>query len=70
MASPTLDMSLSELWKRVKDREAWFAAVCGVAESWTHLTEQITISENEYYLCIGRLYLFIEKCLFKCFTHF
>ena len=50
MASPTLDMSLSELWKRVKDREAWFAAVYGVAESWTHLTEQITISENEYYI--------------------
>ena len=28
-------MSLSKLWKMVKDRLAWFAAVCGFAESVT-----------------------------------
>ena len=30
-----MDMSLSKLWKIVKDREVGHAAVHGVAKSWT-----------------------------------
>ena len=31
----SMDMSLSQLWKMVKDREAWCAAIHGVTKSQT-----------------------------------
>ena len=34
----SMDMSLSKLWKMVKEREAWRAAVHGVIKSWTPLS--------------------------------
>ena len=35
----SMDMSLSEFWEVVMDREAWHAVIHGVAKSWTRLND-------------------------------
>ena len=34
----SMDVSLSELWEMVMNREAWHAEIHGVAKSWTRLS--------------------------------
>ena len=35
----SVDVSVSELWELVMHREAWRAAIHGVAKSWTRLSD-------------------------------
>ena len=44
----SMDMSLSKLWKMVKDRKAWHAAVHGVTKSWTRLSDWTTAIPDCY----------------------
>ena len=48
----SMDMCLSKFWEIVKEREAWRAAVHGVAKSQTQLSNSTKQKETELKLCI------------------
>ena len=70
----TMDMNLSRLWELVMDREAWCAAVHGVAESrtwlndWTDWTEHFNLSFIQTHLCFPLVRLKIPTSFGQ--THF
>ena len=58
----SMDMSLSQLRELVMDREAWRAAVHGVAKSWTQLRECTTTTNLNQWTVSLKLYFQVEIC--------
>ena len=55
----SLDMNLRKLWEILKDRKAWSAAVCGIAESDT--TEQLDNNKGLNHLIVYQELDFCSK---------
>ena len=65
----SMDMSLSKLWEKVKDREAWRARI-HVVGSWTDGTDGLKNNMPFFFLCriLEAIYpIFVFSCLFLNF---
>ena len=61
-STDSTDMNLNKLWETVKDREVWYAAVCGLIDT----TEQLNKKNcNNVNLFLKLMYVSLIKALSK-----